>query len=83
MIGDDYEHIVEYEIMENVADSNPKEAGSKRSPKKKKRCIVMLCFSLFWSLQLSMDHELMEMNFTKLKEDFVHNRPIHKNLPHF
>ena len=66
-IGDDCEHIVEYEIMEKVADSNPEEANSKRSPKMKKRCIVMLCFSLFWSLQLSADYELMEMNFIKKK----------------
>ena len=83
MIGDDYEHIVEDEIMEKVADSNPEESNSKRSPKKKKRCVVMLCFSLFLSLSLGADNKEMEMNFRNPKEVFVQDGSIHKILSHF
>jgi hypothetical protein len=30
-----------------------------------------------------MDPETLERNFGKMKEDFVKNEPIHKNLSHF
>jgi hypothetical protein len=30
-----------------------------------------------------MDPETLERNFGKMKEDFVKNDPIHKNLSHF
>ena len=61
----------------------PEESSSKRSPKKKKRCVVMLCFSLFLSLSLGAYYEVMEMNFGKQKEVFLQNRIIHKSLSQF
>ena len=54
-----------FSFFENITGFNLEEASSKRSPKNKKRCIVMICFFLFLSLQLSVDHELMEMNIRK------------------
>ena len=58
-----------FSFFENIIGFNLEETSSKRSPKNKKRCIVMLYFFLFWSLQLSIDREIMEMNFRK-KRDF-------------
>ena len=52
MIGDDYDNIVEDEIMKKISDSNPEEANSKRIPKKKKRCIVVLCFFLVFIIAI-------------------------------
>ena len=43
----------------------------------------MLYFSLFSSFQMSADHELMEMNFRKIKEVFSHNRITHKKNHNF
>ena len=44
---------------------------------------ILLCFSCFGLLQLNADHELMETNFIKQKEVFVHNIPIYKKISHF
>ena len=41
---------------------------------------ILLCFSCFGLLKLNADHELMERNFRKQKEVFVHKIPIYKTL---
>jgi len=43
---------------------------------------TMLCFFLFLSLSSGAPPEQMEMNLWKLKEVFVGNKPMHKNLSH-
>ena len=48
-----------------------------------KRIPIAALFFLFLSLSLRVDYEVMEMNYGKPKEDFIHNRLIHKNLPQF
>ena len=41
---------------------------------------ILLCFSYFGLLKLNADDELMERNFRKQKEVFVHKIPIYENL---
>ena len=65
-------------FFEKITGFNLEEASSKRIPKNKKRCIVMLCFFLFWSFQLSADYELMEMNFRKRNRFFLTRDPFTK-----
>ena len=44
---------------------------------------IMLCFSRFGLLKLNADHEMMEMNFRKKKEVFVHKIAIYKTSLRF
>ena len=47
------------------------------------RNIILLYFSCFRLLKLNEYHELMERNFRKNKEVFVHKIPVYKNLSQF
>ena len=73
-----------FSFFDNITTGfNLEESSSKWSPKNKKRCIVMLYFFLFWSLQLSIDREIMEMNFRKQKRFLFKIDPFTKTALSF